>query len=307
MNAEAKADDLAAADPAIATVTAEQAEATAISPQDKCDTCTNQAQDQALFAQGGRHSECCSACLTATPSKALYYTPKPAPVPEVIQPIPEADRARNLDELRTLIHFYLPCEWKRMFMDPAFIENTVYDGIEYFGLRDAPAAKSNHHHYRGGLVQHYLEMWRFFLALKDTLPQDELITPERILAGILLHDLSKAWCAYQAVEGDSIKVTYGKHPSDSLLTADQKSLYIVNRYGIHPDLYQLNALFNSEGGWAKSPPKWCSPLAKFLYLLDELSGNVKNRIEQIPSESIAVMGDRGVITVISGNIELNPS
>lgn len=262
MNAEAKADDLAAQDPAVATVTAEQAAATAL------------------------------------------VIPEPAPVPEVIQPIPEADRARNLEELRTLIHFYLPCEWKRMFMDPAFIENTVYDGIEYFGLRDAPAAKSNHHHYRGGLVQHYLEMWRFFLALKDTLPQDELITPERILAGILLHDLHKSWTYYHAVDGDPIKVTYGQHPSSNLLRDDQKTAYIVHKYGLPVDLIQLNALYHSEGGWADSPPKWNTAMSKLLYLLDELSGNVKSRIEQTPEGDTAVMGDRGVLKSLPSGFEL---
>jgi hypothetical protein len=66
----------------------------------------------------------------------------------------------------------------------------------------------------------------------------------------------------------------------SLLTKDVKSLYLAQQFGIMLNVYQLNALFNSEGGWAQNPPKWNSVLGKVLYLLDEISSNVTARTVQ---------------------------
>jgi hypothetical protein len=219
-------------------------------------------------------------------------------------------RQENLGKLQSLVQEYLSQEWVNMVTDYKFMENTSYTDatgrtVEYLGLRDASAAKSNHHDYQGGLVQHFLEMWDYWQVLKSTFPPCTLLTDARILAGILLHDLHKAWCYYHPDPEDATKISYGSHPSSGFLRDDQKTAYLIQQYKLPVDLIQLNALYHSEGGWAECPPKWNTVLAKLLYLLDELSGNVLARIDKTPEGQIAVMGDRGRLQVLrEGSFEL---
>lgn len=153
----------------------------------------------------------------------------------------------------------------------------VSDGVTYLGFERAPAAKGVHHAFIGGLCQHYLEMYRWWEYQRNWLV-NENITGDRILAGIILHDLHKAWATFIEDPASPSGLNYGKHPSDRLMTNNQKTMYLIQNQGIHLDMLQMNALWNSEGGWAEDSPKSCSSLAKALYLLDEWSGNVEARI-----------------------------
>lgn len=170
--------------------------------------------------------------------------------------------------------------WSDMLLDLG--PSMTYDGKFYLGLMGAPAAKGNHHAYQGGLVEHLLQMWDTYWSLKENgiLPTgDPLITDANVLKGIIVHDLHKAWATFVVDGTVDTGLNYGKHPSSSMLTNDQKSMYILNRAGVKLDLIISNVLYCSEGGWAASPPRWCSTLAKLVYLLDEWSGNVTSRIE----------------------------
>jgi hypothetical protein len=42
----------------------------------------------------------------------------------------------------------------------------------------------------------------------------------------------------------------------------------------------LNAILNSEGGYSKTPTQWQTVLAKYVYVLDEISSNVLARLEK---------------------------
>lgn len=156
-----------------------------------------------------------------------------------------------------------------------------YKQVNYFGLLNAPAAKGVHHAYRGGLIAHYLEMWNYWKLIKPTIPEskekDSHLSDERVIVGIIMHDLHKCWCSYIADDKVPSGINYGQHPSDQLMSPNQKSLYIAQRFSINLDVEQLNALNNSEGGYAKSPPRCQSVLSKVLYILDELSSNVLAR------------------------------
>lgn len=156
----------------------------------------------------------------------------------------------------------------------------VHEGVTYLGLERAPAGKGNHHAFIGGLVHHMLEMWDFWELLKPNLPPDPLLTDVRILKGILVHDLHKAWATFVLDPAVDSGLNYGKHPSEGMFTHLQKTLYLVMRLGLDLDAVDFNALCCSEGGWAENHPKWGSTVGKLLYLLDELSGNVKARAEQ---------------------------
>jgi 3'-5' exoribonuclease len=58
------------------------------------------------------------------------------------------------------------------------------------GFFEKPAARFKHHHYRGGLAEHTLEVARFACAYIDHMPRSDL-DRDIVLAGALLHDIGK--------------------------------------------------------------------------------------------------------------------
>jgi len=156
-----------------------------------------------------------------------------------------------------------------------------------FGFINAPAAKRNHHAYRGGLVIHLWEMWAIWKEhFRADFEQSTEVNDKRILEGIIFHDLHKAYCTFRSVEfrPDVPGLPWGAEyvkgdPDSESLTWETKTLWLLQWHEIVIDVQQYNALLWSEGGWAKIQPRWCSVLAKMLYLLDEYSGNVLSRMQ----------------------------
>lgn len=185
--------------------------------------------------------------------------------------------ANNFASLRKEAETYLGPKWVEML--DHLRDDRAYETI-YLGMMRAPAAKGNHHAFIGGLVAHMLQMWYLGKKLMAVLPVDPLITHERVLRGIIAHDFHKAWATFVEVPASDKAqkgLDYGKHVSNSMMTNDQKSIYLLMQHGIVLDMVDMNVLFSSEGGWAEAPPRWVSTLAKFVYLLDEMSGNVAQR------------------------------
>lgn len=162
-------------------------------------------------------------------------------------------------------------------------DRTASDGRLFLGMRRAPAAKGNHHAFEGGLVYHLLEMWTFWVKLREGFLNPPWITDAKIMRGIVNHDIHKAYMTYVLCNPQDPTapwaVAYGKDDSDQLLGDTAKSFYLLGKAGIHLDPLELNALILSHGGWSELKPWSTSVLAKLLYLLDELSGNVMGRID----------------------------
>ena len=202
-------------------------------------------------------------------------------------------RQFNLAALVNSIESVLPKEevtaWKEIFCD--IRENTYPSDVGLvLGLLDAPAGKGMHHAYLGGLVVHLLEMIRMSSLLKPVIynqvlfscstvnSQDRTYMVEPclqdadILRVILLHDLHKAVGTFTVVDD---KLAYAKNPQNDYLTVNMQSLCIAGRhFNYLTNKKVIHALECSEGGWAKNPPRSVTPLAKFCYLLDEMSANV---------------------------------
>jgi len=163
----------------------------------------------------------------------------------------------------------------------AIIKDVPHEGGLLLGFLNAPAAKRNHHAYMGGLIVHYLEMWNIWTnKFKPDFPYTEHVNDRRIMEGIIYHDLHKAYRTFQLKSINPWEVQYLRDDEENeSLTWETKTLWLLQHHGIKLDVPQYSALLWSEGGWAKIQPRWCSVLAKTLYLLDEYSGNVLSRME----------------------------
>ena len=93
---------------------------------------------------------------------------------------------KDIDELwRTLEDFV------RAFRNPhlkALIEAFMADPLIAAGYRNAPAAKSMHHAYIGGLLDHVVSLFRSCDLVSRNYPQ---VDRDLLLAGVFLHDLGK--------------------------------------------------------------------------------------------------------------------
>ncbi len=59
---------------------------------------------------------------------------------------------------------------------------------------EAPAAKSHHHNYRGGLLEHTLQTVKLALGMVESLGEDIIVDRDLIIAGSVLHDIGKINC-----------------------------------------------------------------------------------------------------------------
>jgi len=152
----------------------------------------------------------------------------------------------------------------------------------YLGFMRAPAAKRNHHAYEGGLVAHLLEMWDFWETISCGHPfgEDAGLTKSRVLRGVLNHDLHKALLYYRLKPSSVWSVERQEHAYTGFMADNAQTMLILMKYGIHLDELDMNCLMWSEGGWALDQPRERTALATLVYCLDELSGNVKARIDE---------------------------
>lgn len=167
---------------------------------------------------------------------------------------------------------------------PGQVETTRGKMVDryYLGFKRAPAAKGNHHAYEGGLVQHYLEMWKLGRALLKMHPElvNDYVNEQRVLKAVINHDLHKAWMTYLLASTSPWQTEYEKKRGQgNLLTETGQSLSLLMRAGVKVDDEQMNALYWAEGGFATEKPKGRSVLSVFCYLLDEFSGNCLGRAD----------------------------
>jgi hypothetical protein len=216
----------------------------------------------------------------------MMYKSKP-------EPKDYAQLITNLVMLKELVAIYVPRSSQRdqyLEMINALSEDVAQaDGRILLGMRRAPAARGNHHAFEGGLVYHYLEMWDVWERWKASfdLEKYDYVNNDRVLRGIINHDIHKAFRYYRLVTSPdgptrpapwAVELAYDH--TDKMVIENVKSIQILNRHGIVLDDQQMNALLCSEGGFSRTRPDWCSVLAKLLYLLDEMSGNVLGRISK---------------------------
>jgi hypothetical protein len=158
------------------------------------------------------------------------------------------------------------------------------NGKLMIGMKRAPGSKNRHHCVEGGLVAHLLQMWTLWRGLRTIIsPLAELhalMSDTNIWRAILHHDLNKVR-KYALTSIDPWTVEYVKNEDvmSEMLGSPHKVLQILNRHGIRLNIPLHNALITAEGGYSESRPAVDTVLAKIVYLLDELSANVVDRLQ----------------------------
>ena len=157
--------------------------------------------------------------------------------------------------------------------------------VTLLGMRRAPASHQRHHDAEGGLVAHLLQMWDLWLSVRRVLVDHGPLHPQlsdwNVWRGILNHDLNKVW-KYKLVSLEPWTVEYAKEDDrlGMLLGDVGKVEFFLGKNKIHLSVLLMNALLTSEGGFSPSPrPHAETVLAKMLYILDELSANVVDRLQ----------------------------
>lgn len=161
------------------------------------------------------------------------------------------------------------------------------DGRCMLGMKRAPGSHSRHHAHEGGLVCHLLQMWEIWCDLRKIILDHSQrathpnMTDSYVWRAILHHDLNKVW-KYVSVTSDPWMVEYAKNedPTTSLLGDTHKSLWLLNRATIPLNIPLHNALICAEGGFTKCQPQVETVLAKTVYILDEMSANVIDRLQR---------------------------
>jgi len=154
-------------------------------------------------------------------------------------------------------------------------------GEIHLGLRRAPGSKNRHHNYEGGLVDHLLEMWAIWQKLSEVVKagRHELLSDSLLWRAILHHDLNKVH-RYKLVTEDPWEVEYAENMKNSLLSSTHLVLWTLSQHDIRMPAVLHNALIVAEGGFSRDErPRTESVLAKLVYVLDELSANVVNRLD----------------------------
>jgi hypothetical protein len=130
-------------------------------------------------------------------------------------------------------------------------------------LMDAPASRSHHNNFRGGLLRHLENTLHF---AKKYFPDEEELY---FLA--LVHDIGKA--REYVVKNEEIFFTYP--PIDHII----HTLKMLWEEGIVLDDYELNAIQMHHGGWSPFKTDLCS-LAVKLHFCDMMAVDLENKSEK---------------------------
>lgn len=105
--------------------------------------------------------------------------------PTIFFPVSERPPEHMLEEVRRIIETDLENSFLKE------LANHVYNDSEVVELaKIAPAAKSLHHAYRGGYLEHLLTLLKLAIQVAPVYP---FINKDLVLAGLLFHDLGKLW------------------------------------------------------------------------------------------------------------------
>jgi len=105
--------------------------------------------------------------------------------PSIFFPVSEQPPEHMLNEIRQIIETDLENPFLKE------LATNIYNDPDIVELaKIAPAAKSLHHAYRGGYLEHLVTLLKLAIQVTSVYP---FISKDLVLAGLLFHDLGKLW------------------------------------------------------------------------------------------------------------------
>jgi 3'-5' exoribonuclease len=159
----------------------------------------------------------------------------------------------------------------RIFSDPE-IENL---------FRSAPAARSMHHAFRSGLLEHTVSV----TTAARTLAQHYGLNPDLVVAGCLLHDFGKIW---ELEIGTSIEYTddgrlIGHIPMEALFV--DKKIGELKKFPAETRRQLLHILLAHHGEYEfGSPRRPKTPEALLVHMVDNLDSKMAGMLEAIAAQ-----------------------
>jgi len=158
----------------------------------------------------------------------------------------------------------------RIFSDPGVAER----------FKVAPAARSMHHAYRSGLMEHTVSM----TTVARSLAEHYRLNVDLVVAGCLLHDLGKIW---ELELGPSIEYTdegrlLGHLPMEVLFV--DRQIGELDGFSEETRRQLLHILLAHHGEYAYgSPRRPKTPEAQLVHMVDNLDAKVSGMLEAINS------------------------
>lgn len=179
-------------------------------------------------------------------------------------PLQPEDMIRELLDLADTYLSHWP--WHRL------IHSLIRDGEISTALRVAPAAKTMHHAYAGGLLEHTLSVARLCMRLADHYPQ---LDRQVLLAGAICHDLGKLW---ELSSGLVVEYTQeGKLLGHIFLFLERLTPFI-KRSGLDDDLAEhlKHMILSHHGSYEFGSPRLpATPEALALHYADMLDAKLQ--------------------------------
>jgi len=147
------------------------------------------------------------------------------------------------------------------------IEDFLHENPFYY---ECPAAKSHHHAYKHGLLEHSIQVIELSFSLINTFDKDITINNDLIIAGSILHDVGKINC-YKFVDGG-----IGSCPTLSEQDHIINGIKLVSQYIQYEQLDDLLHIIASHHKEVKhgSPVSPISNEAWIINVTDELSSKI---------------------------------
>lgn len=165
------------------------------------------------------------------------------------------------------------------------ITSLLADGEIGMALRLAPAAKTMHHAYAGGLLEHTLSVTKLCMRLADHYPQ---LDRQALFAGAVCHDLGKLW---ELSSGLVVEYTQAGRLLGHIYLFLKRLGEYIERSGLEPDLAEHleHMILSHHGSYEFGSPRLpATAEALALHYADILDA----KLQQV-DKALADIGDQG--------------
>ncbi|MHA1897619.1 MAG: HD domain-containing protein [Promethearchaeota archaeon] len=153
------------------------------------------------------------------------------------------------------------------------IKRILEDNSEFF---EKPAATNHHHNYRGGLIEHTIEVYELALSMAKVVGLRRKIDYDLLKAGAILHDIGKVNC-YSIDNTDKIEVTTTFKMQDHIINGIKIISQYISDNEVLDQLIHIIASHHQLQEWG-SPIRPITPEAWIIHFSDNLSAQAMGQL-----------------------------